>query len=1146
MTRTRRPALITALTTALITVATALAALIADPSYAEAGLGAPVVVADIGVGPFPVDLGRSVQVFDGTGVKLDRFDGDFTENDALAMGDVKGLGGVDEILIAGDETGIVDIFDPAGLPRGSFNAGFTANDGFAVGNVDGFVGDEIVVAGDETGIVDIFNANGQKLSSFDGAFTSGDGFAVGDVTGDGRADIIVAGDQTHIVDVFGFSGQHEVPSFDGDFTEDDGLTVGDVDGDGVDEIIIGGDVSHVIDIFGADGQHKLPSFDGDFTEGDFLAAGDVNADGSDEILILGDETQTVDVFNGQGTQLGSFSAVLDPLLSSFFAVPAGFAVGKNSYPDQDRDGLLDSWETAGAVDVDGDGTSDVAIPGANPLHKDLFLELDWNVGDQPRRPAVQAVKAAFAAAPIDAGGYPNPDGQPGINIWIDTGGLVDPAAQEGVPSGTCRDGLDNGGDGLIDGSDTDCRDLDGSVEDPGPGTCTNGSDDDADGLVDGADSDCLVGDNLGGGNQLATNACGIDDGAFYTAKNAPNFNAARAGIFRYAISGNRAAGCGTGGQGEIGGNDFIEYNHNGATIMHELGHNLNLRHGGHSDHNCKPNYVSVMNYDDQVIGGTPQVGGGSIIDYSPPRTAAGRADAPLATIEEDFLVESSSFTWGANDSSNMVIFVDANGNKVRSPANLPPDWNGNGVIDEGSAFAVNVDTVGPNGQPAACANSDTDTVIHGSNDWSHISIPFRQFGDSGDAAIDPSDYFEPTLADQALALEQLNTTDLAVTIGDVPDPAVAGDTLTYTVTVVNHGPNPADQVRLVQTLPASVTFLNSNAGCAQAPAGTLTCDLGFLLAHVSRTVEVTVRIAADLVYKAGGPTTISSTATADNVAGPDLNPANDSDVEQTLVVAVADLDIVSFAPASALPQFLVGQDVALTLKKLITNHGPSAPMDVALSQTAAASAGVTVTPSNLSTTEPAVGLEEKRAVLEGFTVRCLEPSHHQLTFTNHIQPQHPADNDPNPANNTATLALPIECVLPVAINIKPKEFPNSINLDETSVPLAVLTTKAGEYGTPFDFDAASIDPLSVRFGTKDLVLAGGGASEIHDQGHLERSYELDERTKDADLDMVLHFRAADTGLQPGDTQACVRGQWTDAANHQHEFFGCDSVRVVPG
>ena len=43
----------------------------------------------------------------------------------------------------------------------------------------------------------------------------------------------------------------------------------------------------------------------------------------------------------------------------------------------------------------------------------------------------------------------------------------------------------------------------------------------------------------------------------------------------------------------------IEYEDMQAgTLMHELGHTLGLYHGGAgtNDYNCKPNYLSVMNY----------------------------------------------------------------------------------------------------------------------------------------------------------------------------------------------------------------------------------------------------------------------------------------------------------------------------------------------------------------------------------------------------------------------------------------------------------------------------------------------------------------------------------------------------------------------
>jgi hypothetical protein len=63
-------------------------------------------------------------------------------------------------------------------------------------------------------------------------------------------------------------------------------------------------------------------------------------------------------------------------------------------------------------------------------------------------------------------------------------------------------------------------------------------------------------------------------------------------------------------------------------------------------------------------------------------------------------------------------------------------------------------------------------------------------------------------------------------------------------------------------------------------------------------------------------------------------------------------------------------------------------------------------------------------------------------------------------------------------------------------------------------------------------------------GHIEDVVELDEKTKDRDMDMVLHFMTLETGLTPSMAEACVKGTWLDAAGGRHTFFGCDSVRAV--
>jgi len=56
------------------------------------------------------------------------------------------------------------------------------------------------------------------------------------------------------------------------------------------------------------------------------------------------------------------------------------AVNQDEY-DYDGDGLLNDWENAG-IDYDGDGTLDLDLTtlGANPYHKDLFVEIDVRRG----------------------------------------------------------------------------------------------------------------------------------------------------------------------------------------------------------------------------------------------------------------------------------------------------------------------------------------------------------------------------------------------------------------------------------------------------------------------------------------------------------------------------------------------------------------------------------------------------------------------------------------------------------------------------------------------------------------------------------------------------------------------------------------------
>ncbi len=90
--------------------------------------------------------------------------------------------------------------------------------------------------------------------------------------------------------------------------------------------------------------------------------------------------------------------------------------------DTDDDGLDDAREAdAGAdptdPDTDGDGLADVAeiegtdvLPGADPLHRDVFVEVDYAAGCWGGL-AANRTAAAFADAPVE-----NPDGESGIDL----------------------------------------------------------------------------------------------------------------------------------------------------------------------------------------------------------------------------------------------------------------------------------------------------------------------------------------------------------------------------------------------------------------------------------------------------------------------------------------------------------------------------------------------------------------------------------------------------------------------------------------------------------------------------------------------------------------------------------------------------------
>ncbi len=119
------------------------------------------------------------------------------------------------------------------------------------------------------------------------------------------------------------------------------------------------------------------------------------------------------------------------------------------------------------------------------------------------------------------------------------------------------------------------------------------------------------------------------------------------------------------------------------------------------------------------------------------------------------------------------------------------------------------------------------------------------------------------------------------------------------------------------------------------------------------------------------------------------------------------------------------------------------------------------------------------------------------------------------------------CPTAVAIDVKPGSDVNPINTKSKGViPVAVLTTD--------DFDATTIDPETVRFGSLSSILSDEGALLAHTDGHIE------DVNDDGRPDFMGHFATQDAGFTSDDEYGWLVGETTDGES----IAGRDMVQIL--
>ncbi len=363
----------------------------------------------------------------------------------------------------------------------------------------------------------------------------------------------------------------------------------------------------------------------------------------------------------------------------------------NALPDSDGDGIPDLWESNG-VTLNGQFI-DLPQMGADPNKPDIFLQIDWmqdaTHNQSLSNGAIQQVVNAFANSP-----YASPTGSRGINLHVDEGS--------------------------------------GSTLNFATGTTW--------GALSKAQS-------IPWQNNLGTLTSGQYDWTQFQAIKSANFDpTGRSPIFHYIIAGNFQEAPPPGGNQNtssgisrgIGASDLLvtlggftggvgTQQQQSGTLMHELGHNLGLKHGGNENTNYKPNYLSIMNYLYQLRGLDVGATAG-VLDY------AGGTLPVLGPLNEGALNESNALgVSGFGVGSRCPAAGGGYSSQYTVNANGAFDWNCNGVATDG---VVSFD---------ANSSGGVDSNLTSYNDWANLQLLVGAIGDLGASFLPMQTESEPAI-----------------------------------------------------------------------------------------------------------------------------------------------------------------------------------------------------------------------------------------------------------------------------------------------------------------------------------------------------------------------------------------------------------------
>ncbi|MDR1790096.1 MAG: DUF11 domain-containing protein [Propionibacteriaceae bacterium] len=296
--------------------------------------------------------------------------------------------------------------------------------------------------------------------------------------------------------------------------------------------------------------------------------------------------------------------------------------------------------------------------------------------------------------------------------------------------------------------------------------------------------------------------------------------------------------------------------------------------------------------------------------------------------------------------------------------------------------------------------------------------------------------FDPNQADNistASVSVAAPSADIALTKTG-PDTAVAGSTISYTITAVNNGPSDATGVVIADPQIPGLDFTNATVVADRGGCTSLPCTIGGLPGPntpggVGAKANVTiagVRVDPSFTGTLANTATVSSTST-------DPVSSNNTATANTTVTNQADLAITKTASFSKVPAPGTDQEVSYTIT--VTNNGPSAANGFSLTDTLPTTVlsythpdySFTTGTGSCTFTDPTLSCSGSGSIPVGGTVvlqvNMYEADLYAVEPTSFVQTATVIDNVSGDTNDTAT-------------------FTNS---GEQQADLALTKTSAGDF-----------------------------------------------------------------------------------------------------